>query len=281
MAKDYYQILGINKDASQEQIKAAYRKLAFQYHPDRNKGDQMAAEKMKEINEAYAVLSDQVKKKEYDTYRDSYGSFASQRFRENYSEEDIFRGSDINQIFDQMSEMFGFRNFEEIFKDFYGSSYQTFAFRRPGFFGREFVFYSFRPSRMYYDTGQRSKVPKWGSEANISLKYLSDILIKYLKNIFEKLSGVAERGRDIYDVIVLTPEQAKKGGRMKYFLQKWGKRQQIIVKMPPDIKEGYKIRLKGMGAVNKSGGEAGDLYLEVRILVPWWQKIKELFMLKG
>jgi len=91
MSKDYYQILGLNKDASQEQIKAAYRKLAFQYHPDRNKEDPAAAEKMKELNEAYAVLSDPVKRKEYDTYRDSYGSFASQRFRENYSEEDIRR----------------------------------------------------------------------------------------------------------------------------------------------------------------------------------------------
>ena len=90
MSKDYYQILGLNKDASQEQIKAAYRKLAFQYHPDRNKEDPAAAEKMKELNEAYAVLSDPVKRKEYDTYRVSYGSFASQRFRENNFEDDIF-----------------------------------------------------------------------------------------------------------------------------------------------------------------------------------------------
>ena len=66
MDRDYYQILGVSEDASQEQIKAAYRRLAFQYHPDRNKEDTAAAEKMKEINEAYAILSNQAKRKEYD-----------------------------------------------------------------------------------------------------------------------------------------------------------------------------------------------------------------------
>jgi curved DNA-binding protein CbpA len=84
MDRDYYQILGVSEDASQEQIKAAYRRLAFQYHPDRNKEDTAAAEKMKEINEAYAILSNQAKRKEYDTFKDSYGSFASQRYRQRY-----------------------------------------------------------------------------------------------------------------------------------------------------------------------------------------------------
>jgi curved DNA-binding protein CbpA len=58
MSVDYYQVLGLNHSASQEQIKAAYRKLAFQYHPDRNKEDPAAGERMKKINEAYAVLSE-------------------------------------------------------------------------------------------------------------------------------------------------------------------------------------------------------------------------------
>jgi curved DNA-binding protein CbpA len=97
--KDYYNILGVDRDASQQAIKEAYRKLAFQYHPDRNTGDPAATEKMKDINEAYAVLSDVSKRREYDLLRSQYGSFAYERFRQSHTDDDIFRGSDINQIF--------------------------------------------------------------------------------------------------------------------------------------------------------------------------------------
>ena len=62
--KDYYKTLGVEKKASEEEIKKAYRKLAMKYHPDRNKGDQKAEDKFKELSEAYAVLSDQEKKKQ-------------------------------------------------------------------------------------------------------------------------------------------------------------------------------------------------------------------------
>jgi DnaJ-class molecular chaperone len=66
---DYYQILDVDQKASSKQIKAAYRKLAFQYHPDRNRKNPESAEKMKRVNEAYAVLSDAAKRREYDTLR--------------------------------------------------------------------------------------------------------------------------------------------------------------------------------------------------------------------
>ena len=64
--KNYYEILGVEKNATPEQIKAAYRKLAMKYHPDRNQGDEAAAEKFKEINEAHETLSDQQKRAAYD-----------------------------------------------------------------------------------------------------------------------------------------------------------------------------------------------------------------------
>jgi len=95
--KDYYKILGVSKTSSPEEIKKAYRKLALKYHPDHNKGDKEAEARFKEISEAYAVLSDPEKKKQYDT-------FGAEGFHHRFSQEDIFRGFDFGSIFNE----FGF-----------------------------------------------------------------------------------------------------------------------------------------------------------------------------
>ncbi len=90
--KDYYDILGVQKTASEDDIKKAYRKLALKYHPDRNPGNKQAEEQFKEINEAYAVLSDKDKRKEYDTYGMS-------GFQQKYTQEDIYRNFNIGDLF--------------------------------------------------------------------------------------------------------------------------------------------------------------------------------------
>ncbi len=90
-ATDYYKTLGVNKNASDDDIKKAYRKLAMKYHPDRSGSDKAAEEKFKKISEAYAVLSDKEKRKQYDM-------FGSNGFQQRYSQEDIFRGFDLNNI---------------------------------------------------------------------------------------------------------------------------------------------------------------------------------------
>ncbi len=91
MGTDYYKILGINKNAKNAEIKKAYRKLAMKYHPDHNKGDKEAEKKFKEISEAYAVLSDKEKRKQYDT-------FGASGFRRRYSREDIFKDFNFSDI---------------------------------------------------------------------------------------------------------------------------------------------------------------------------------------
>lgn len=91
---DYYKTLGVEKKTSVAEIKKAYRKLALKYHPDKTKGDKASEAKFKEVSEAYAVLSDPEKKKQYDTY-------GSADFHQRYSQEDIFRGFDLNDILRQ------------------------------------------------------------------------------------------------------------------------------------------------------------------------------------
>ena len=89
--KSYYKTLGIPKTASEDEIKKAFKKKALQYHPDHNKNDPKAEEKFKDVNEAYAVLKDKKKRKQYD-------QFGAEGFKKRYTQEDIFQGFDINEV---------------------------------------------------------------------------------------------------------------------------------------------------------------------------------------
>src|SRR3989475_13152980 len=104
--RDYYEVLGVQKNASQDEIKSQYRKLALNFHPDRNKSSE-APEHFKKISEAYAVLSDPEKRKIYDTH-----GHAGVDGR--YTSEDIFRGSRVN-----FEDIFG-SGFESIFESIFG-----------------------------------------------------------------------------------------------------------------------------------------------------------------
>ncbi len=108
--KDYYDALGVPKGAGKDEIKAAYRKLALQYHPDRNKSP-AATERFKEISEAYAVLSDDEKRSQYD-------QFGRAGIYERYNQEDIFRGADFDSIFRDIGGFGGV--FEQLLRGFGG-----------------------------------------------------------------------------------------------------------------------------------------------------------------
>lgn len=256
--RDYYQILEVSRNASPQEIKEAYRKLALQYHPDRNRGNPAALERMKEINEAYAVLSDARKRKDYDSLREQYGPHGYDRFRQTYSDQDIFRGSDINQIFAEMARAFGLRDFEEIFRDSYGPGYRTFEFRRPGVFGRGFIFFG---------PGQRRVS---GTERPQVFGKITELLLKKMLKIPPGERRV--RGKDLRERILL-PSEAHNGGKVRYFYSR--KSKELMITIPPGIKEGQKIRLKGMGAEGKRTGGPGDLYLEVTFEKPLFQRIVE------
>jgi curved DNA-binding protein len=126
MAKDYYRILGVPKNASDAEIKKAYRKLAMQYHPDRNPGkEKWANEKFKEINEAYGVLGDPQKRKQYDQFG-TVGNIG-----------DIFGSPFTTTTFEEMMKDFGgaglrFDFLDDIFGDFLQGRGSSFSFRNFG-----------------------------------------------------------------------------------------------------------------------------------------------------
>lgn len=98
---------------------------------------------MKELNEAYAVLSDPEKRNRYDSMNQQYGYDRYDHFRKGYSEQDIFRGSDINQIFEEMTRQFGFRNFNDLFREFYGRRIQDIRIQTFRDFREGFIFTGF------------------------------------------------------------------------------------------------------------------------------------------
>ncbi len=246
---DYYAILGVAPDASSRQIKAAYRRLAFAHHPDRNRDTPRSSEAMKRINEAYAVLSSPTKRREYDELRRQFGSAAQSRYQSTHSQQDIYSGSDINSVFEEMARAFGFRGFEDIFSEFYGPDSQKFEFKRPRIRVRTFSFG--RPFPM--DGGQPA--PRFGGGP---LGWIA-------RSAFRKITGFdpPEKGADIRDAIHIDAGLAAVGGPYAYFLRERSKK--LVVKIPAGIREGQRIRLAGMGHDGRGGGKPGDLLLEVRL----------------
>ncbi|MEW5911264.1 MAG: DnaJ C-terminal domain-containing protein [Thermodesulfobacteriota bacterium] len=219
MAKDYYQLLGVNKTASPEEIKKAYRKLALKYHPDRNKGDKEAEEKFKAINEAYAVLSDAKKRQEYD-------SFGSAGFRKRYSQEDIFRGSDINDILRGMG--LGGDIFSQFFGGGRGGGFRTYTFHGGGP----------QPGMGGFDYNQG-----WGG-----------------------MGGAPPRGTDLIYELPVTLEEVFNGGEKMVSYRAGGELQRVSVKVPKGITTGKKLRLAGKGEPGPGGAPAGDLLIQINVL---------------
>lgn len=252
---DYYRILGVEKSATQKQIKNAYRQLAFEFHPDRNTDNSKTTEKMKQVNEAYAVLSNLQKREEYDSLKNQFGSTAYSHFRSTYSNQDIFRGSDIHQIFEEMAKTFGFRGFDDVFKEFYGSGYRTFEFQKAGFFGKGYLF-------------SKGLGPKNRSTGNRPFE-------KVTQYFFKKLVGriLPQNGANIYDVIYIDSDLAGSGGPFAYFLRQ--KKKKLVIKIPAGILDGQQIRLAGMGEDGKGGATAGNLHLKVKIGKSLFNRIKK------
>jgi curved DNA-binding protein len=224
--KDYYAILGVDKTASKDEIKRAYRKLAKQHHPDANKGDKVSEEKFKDISEAYEVLSDDEKRRKYDMF----GSQAQ------YAHGADFDPSQFGWTGNVRYSTTGSGDRSDFFNMFFSD-----AFDLSSLFGGA-------------RTGRTTAHVFEGDD-------LSEL---FGGRTAGRTSRVRD-GRHIETQIEITPEEGATGTERRISLQTETGVRTINFRVPRGVKDGETIRLKGQGHPGVGGGQAGDLRLTVKL----------------
>jgi curved DNA-binding protein len=302
--KDYYKILDVPRTASQEEIKKAYRRLAMKYHPDRNKDDKTAEARFKEINEAYAVLSNPEKRKQYET-------FGADHFGQRYSQEDIFRDFDFSSIFKEFGFGGGGQNiFSQMFS---GRNYargrgagSPLGFDFDGFQGRpasakgQDLVYELSVTLEEAATGTSKLISYQDGEGQQTISVKIPVGISTGKKLRIPGKGRASlhggpRG-DLYvqirvlehplfrregDDLIMTREirfsEAVSGAEVEIPTID---HKALKLKIPAGTQCNAKFRLKGYGMPNMNGGGRGDAYVQVTVGVPQKLTKKQKTLLK-
>ncbi len=262
-------------------IKKAYRKLAMKYHPDHAKGDKSAEEKFKKISEAYAVLSDKKKRKEYDT-------FGSEGFRQRFSQEDIFRGFDFNDVFREFG--FGGRGGGARFS--FGGGGSPFNFG-----GGRHQQGQVKGSDLVYELPLTLQEVAAGVSKVISFEHeghSENLTVKIPKGLTAgKKLRLAGKGApspyggpagDLYIKSRVLNDPVFSAEKYDLYLSQELKiselllgttisvpnieGRQLSLKIPAGTKPGTKMRLAGHGLPAMKGGKKGDLYVRVQVKIP-------------
>jgi curved DNA-binding protein CbpA len=273
--RDYYAILGVQATATDEEMKRAYRRLALRYHPDRNPGDPRAEERFKEVSEAYAVLMDPTRRREYDRLRGERARGSrprAPRWREEELFRDLFRDPRAASIFEELTREWtrmGYRGNEAFLRDVF-------------FRGRAVVVIGPGGIRWVGSFGGRAPAERadgspsaGGAEWAPSLPGFLGWLWGRLKEtagapgrLVRQLLGISEggggsrRGDLVYE-IALGSEDLGQGGRYRVTLRRPGRTEELLVRVPPGLRPGTRLRLRGRGEPG-TDGTPGDLFLVVR-----------------
>ncbi|TSD02731.1 MAG: molecular chaperone DnaJ [Parcubacteria group bacterium Athens0714_16] len=271
MTNDYYKILEVDKKASKDEIKKAYRKLAHKYHPDKKGGDE---KKFKEINEAYSTLSDDKKKTEYDTYGRTFNGASSGYDTSGFSSQGGFGGFDFSGFSNFNGGASGFQDFDlgDIFSEFFGGGAGTRTSQKRR--GRDIsidIEISFSESIFGVDRKVLIKKKVLCDECNGS-GAKNGVEMKTC-SACNGSGKIHESKRSIFGTIthtVVCNECVGKGKVPKEKCSKCSgfgvieKQEEINIKIPSGIEDGEMIRQTGTGEAIKDG-ISGDLYIKIHV----------------
>jgi curved DNA-binding protein len=286
---DYYKVLGINKNATEKEIKSAYRKQARKYHPDVNPNDKEAHKKFQEVNEANEVLSDPEKRKKYDQYGKDWKQaeqFEGARQSQQYSSQNAGR-----QSYGGFEE----QDYSDFFSSMFGDAFQSARGRsQPKYKGQDFnaelqlnlrdVYESHKQTLTVNGKNIRISIPA-GIENGQTIKIKGhggpgmnngpsgDLYITFIIPNDPEFKRV---GNDLFKTVDLDLYTAVLGGELTINTMS-GK---VKLKVPPETQNGTKVKLKGKGFPKyKKEDEYGDLFVTYNIKIPTnlSDKQKELF----